>query len=902
LTKIDNMRVNSKLQKIIFFVVLSLLGVCPVCSQHIEINGLQCEYQENPLGLDTPTPRFSWQLFVADPIRGLRQGTYHILVASDQTLLNEEQADVWNSGQIASSQSVLVSFAGKELESSRKYYWKVRVSDKEGVLSTWSQPASFTTGLLHPGDWSDAWWIQYPDAPRGKHIWFRKTLSIDAPVRSALIHVASIGYHELYVNGKKADDRVLAPALTRLSTRALYVTYDIADLLQQGENVIALWHAPGWTLNTFVNLPSAIRVQLKVWTTDDKKINLSSYDDWLCAISNSENNVPRTRPENHGGERIDARDYLPNWNKPGFDDKGWAKAVRVDYQPLMCAHSIEPTRIIDTIQPIGISGGDDAYRIDMGKNFTGWVKMDFSGLSSGDVVTIKVSDDEKTIQDCGQMSQYISNGAEKETFCNHFNYIGGRYVTVEGLKRKPELTEITGYALGTDLKRTGHFFSSKPFFNQIYETDLWTFRANTTEGYTSDCPHRERMGYGEVATATSWGIAFPNYRAGAFYNKVVRDWTDAQEGNGWFYHTAPLGNKDFGGPMWSSAGLNVSWEHYLQYGDRQILDLIYPSARRWLDFLHSNTENGLLAPYNGRKEFFLGDWLAPGGLLDWGDSPNAKFFNNCVYVMNLQTFIRIAGILNHQDEAVVYSKRLDALKSRIHETFFHPESNTYMDGRQVYMAFALLTGIVPDHLRQAVADSFNTDLSELHPYLDMGSSGISVLLKYLTSHPENGAVVARHLSSVTEPSYGYFIARGENTWPEYWNSDVESRIHTCYTGIASWFIKSLCGIRPDPAHPGYQQFIIQPVIVSEVTFAEASVESPYGQIRSRWERRKNKVELSVTVPPNSTATVYIPAKDMKSITENGVKVDKIKGVTPKGMEGEYAVVIVEGGKYRFEVK
>ncbi|KAA6317178.1 hypothetical protein EZS27_032628 [termite gut metagenome] len=410
------------------------------------------------------------------------------------------------------------------------------------------------------------------------------------------------------------------------------------------------------------------------------------------------------------------------------------------------------------------------------------------------------------------------------------------------------------------------------------------------------------MGYGEVATATSWGIAFPNYRSGAFYNKSVSDWIDAQEGNGWIYHTAPLGNKDWGGPMWSSAGLNVSWEHFMQYGDRQILELIYPSAQRWLNFLHNNTENGLLVPYNGRKEFFLGDWIAPGGLKDWGGSLNATFFNNCVYVMNLQTFIRIAGILNRQEEAAVYSKRLETLKSRIHETFFHSESNTYLDGRQVYMAFSLLMEIVPDNLRQSVAESFIKEFRENRPYLDMGSSGISVLLKYLISNPEYSSVAALHLSSVTKPSYGYFIARGETTWPENWTVDVDSRIHTCYTGIASWFIKSLCGIRPDSTHPGYQQFIIQPVIVPEVTFAEASVESPYGQISSRWERHKNKVKLSVTVPPNSTATVYVPAKDMKSITENGIKVDKSKGVTITGLEGGYAVVTVESGRYRFETK
>jgi alpha-L-rhamnosidase len=121
------------------------------------------------------------------------------------------------------------------------------------------------------------------------------------------------------------------------------------------------------------------------------------------------------------------------------------------------------------------------------------------------------------------------------------------------------------------------------------------------------------------------------------------------------------------------------------------------------------------------------------------------------------------------------------------------------------------------------------------------------------------------LNKTEFPGYGYFVDQGESTWPEDWKIDVPSKIHTCYTGISGWLIKGLCGIQPDTKRPGYKHFIIHPVIVDEVTFAKASVESSYGQIFCRWERQKDKdnITLSVIIPPNTTATVYVNEKPIE---------------------------------------
>ncbi|HKK17086.1 MAG TPA: alpha-L-rhamnosidase C-terminal domain-containing protein, partial [Opitutales bacterium] len=238
------------------------------------------------------------------------------------------------------------------------------------------------------------------------------------------------------------------------------------------------------------------------------------------------------------------------------------------------------------------------------------------------------------------------------------------------------------------------------------------------------------------------------------------------------------------------------------------------------------------------------------------------YFNNCVYALNLTSFIHIAEILGHEDDVAQYRPRLESLKQRTHDEFFDPERNIYVagrrEGRQVDLAFALMLGLPPEHLRPAILANFDKEISKTRPYLDMGSSGLPILLKFITEQYQGGEIVAVHLNKTTQPSYGHFLKRGETTWPEYWSVDVPSRIHTCYTGIASYFIKSLAGIRPDPEHPGFQSFLIEPLIVDELDFAEGETQSAYGKISSRWERSDSGLELAVTIPPNSRARFSIP--------------------------------------------
>jgi alpha-L-rhamnosidase len=380
---------------------------------------------------------------------------------------------------------------------------------------------------------------------------------------------------------------------------------------------------------------------------------------------------------------------------------------------------------------------------------------------------------------------------------------------------------------------------------------------------------------------------------------VVRNWRDVQTTDGWGRHTAPQPNDvHWGGAMWSSAGLNVAWEHYLHYGDRQILELIYPTAVRWLEFLHANVSNGLLRKYREHDGQFLGDWLAPDSRNEFGSSSQALYFNNCVYAMNLETFIKIAKLLNKPEDTALYGERLAELVPAIHAEFYDSITGNYSTGTQVQQAFAVITGLSEyDKLRTEA--SVTDDMRNKHPYFDMGSSGLPVLLRYLSERPETAELTASILNKTAYPGYGYFIAQGETTWPEDWKIDVPSKIHTCYTGIAGWLTKGLCGIQPDTDNVGYKHFIVKPSIVSQVDFAEATVGSPYGNIVSRWERRDGEIILSVTVPPNTSATVYIPAPHPDRVTESGKPLNEAEGVTQNGAENGYVSVNILSGKYEF---
>jgi alpha-L-rhamnosidase len=363
-------------------------------------------------------------------------------------------------------------------------------------------------------------------------------------------------------------------------------------------------------------------------------------------------------------------------------------------------------------------------------------------------------------------------------------------------------------------------------------------------------------------------MGLPCFASGAFYMKNVRDWSDMQFPNGSMYNIAPQAIYTWGGPIYGGANMNVAYEHYLAYGDRKILEEAYPVGKNWVEYLFRQTSDGLLKQYISDPGCYLGDWLAPGYRMEMGDSENARFFNICVHAFTLDCFIRIAQELGHNDEAVSYLEKLQAIRTKAHEKYFNPAINSYLNGDQVRTAFALYAGIVPDSLREAVSEHLEKDLAGEHPYFDIGSPSRYPYFKILLADRRFHEIVAGILAKTSYPSYGYFIATGETTLPETWESNLpghskgntSAHIHTSYVGISAWFIKGLAGIEPDKNDPGYRTVTIRPIVPQNLTYARASITSPYGKIESGWRKENGKVIYEITIPAGSKANIYLPDK------------------------------------------
>jgi alpha-L-rhamnosidase len=321
--------------------------------------------------------------------------------------------------------------------------------------------------------------------------------------------------------------------------------------------------------------------------------------------------------------------------------------------------------------------------------------------------------------------------------------------------------------------------------------------------------------------------------------------------------------------------------------------------RKWLDYLARSVDNdGILAAYENPSRF-LGDWATPHGS-EYGNTAPARLFNNCVYALCLDSFVRAAGVLGRAADVEVYSARLADLRRHVHRHFFNPETKTYLDGRQLALAFPLHAGITPDEERAAVFANFVKEIGTSKPYLDTGSSGLPILLGFIIDQAGRPDLLFPCLTRTDEPGYGFFLKSGETTWPEYWKiRDEPSRIHTCYTGIAGYFIKAVGGIRPDPEAWGMKRFLIHPHLVGDLAHAKSASASPYGRIVSNWRRDGTGAIFEIEVPVNTTAKVFVPAARPEDVREGGRAAAVAPGVASLGMADSRAVFEVGSGVYRF---
>lgn len=940
------MRSRIKTTLVCFFGMILVLGLMSFTpsSDRVLVADLKCEYKTNPIGIDNASPRFSWKLIQEKQTRGQKQTAFQILVASSLTKLNDNIGDVWDSGKIETDQSLHNTYQGAPLVSAKKYFWKVKVWDASGTETKWSNDATFTMGLLNQNDWKGEW-ILKEDQSKSDHNWYRKTLTLTDNPSSALVFVASFGYHELYVNGEKITDNVANPASTFMKERISYLTYDIADKLKKGTNVIAVWHAAGWARWRRVpenrNIPFVFKAQAEI-VVGSQKISLGTDTTWKCKKSHSEY-YGDWDVLDFGGETIDDTKREENWSATSYDDSSWKQAVVYNYEVLnakipegnnlsialnsktnkevrgiyapiqvqLSAQMVEPQVRYITIKPIAVKNNNDgSYRVDMGENYTGFFEMNLYNGKEGDSILIEISDQTEVVMNWKQKSKYIYGKSGKGTFSNRFNVAGGRWITLKGLTYEPKLEDIKGYVITSNLKRTSKFESSSKLLNQIYETNLNTYLANTMDGILVDCPHRERRGWGEVTVAAMYGDALPNFDSASYLEQYLQFTRDAQLPDG--RARAVLNEEDRPFLMWKANNPLTIWETYSTFGDKKVLKDNYESVKKWMDWLYKNSNyetGGTLKVGKQEERTFpgLGDWCTPrGNFWTSSNSPEAVHFNNCLYAFMLDNAQKMATVLEETEDAKAYADRLKVQREATHKLSYNPENGKYVTGQQVDQAFALVSGVTPPSEKKKVYDNLVDNVLYKFPYYDTGSSGQALYTRYFTEYGERMDLVYELLQDKHHPSYGYFLEQGKTVWPERWSAVGNSQIHTCYTGIGGYFIKGFGGIRYNPEKLGMQHIIIKPAVVGDLTFANTEYESLYGNVKVLWTRKDQSATFQIEIPANTTAKVFLPAVHKKNIKEGNTTADKAKGITYVGTEqndavGNYVIYNIESGVYNFTV-
>ncbi len=875
----------------------------------LTVDRLRCEYLADPLGIDVRAPRLSWT--VASEQRRQRQTAYQILVASSRALMDADQGDLWDTAKVVSDETAHITYGGKPLVSRAACFWKVRAWDRDDKASAWSKPASWTMGLLEPGDWAAKWIGQSaetykkaePPAPL-----FRARFTLDAKPVRAVAYVAAMGYYELHLNGKAIGDDVCSPPVSDYNKRAYYQTHDVTDAVRQGANCLGVWLGRGWYCAEFpgVTHPGPIaRVQLEITLDNGTVVRVASDETWKTHPS-AVKALGDVRKGNLQGERYDAQAEVPGWDTAELDDSGWSNSAALEAPKVaLCAMMMEPNRVTETIAPVNIAKAPSKeYIIDFGRNLTGMIEFHLKG-KPGEAVRMmfmeRWDNEDKEWVDFKQHDEYVPRSKAKEVFRNRFNYHAFRYVKVSGLTAEPKPEDIKALFVRTDYASRGTFECSNELLNKIYKTTMYTFDCVTAGGVSVDCPHRERLGYGgdgQITTKT----ALYAYDLGALYTKWLGNWRDVQNPEtGELTNIAPYPHGAGGGPTWGAISVFLPWDLYLHYGDRRVLQDNYAMMKQYVAFLDSKSENGLLKPYGHEHYGFIGDWVAPGhdqGDGRWSPEEWRTFFNNCFCAYIADSVSKVAAVLGEAQDVTRYADKADAIRRATHARWFKPESNSYVDGGQAYLSFALLAGVVPENLRPAVLKNLEQTIVDTNKgHIDTGMHGTMFLFRCLNEERRDD-LICLVTGQKTYPGWGYMLEQGGTTMWERWDGE-RSRIHSTLLAAGEWFPRGLGGIKPDPAQPGFKHIILDPRPVADLTWAKASYDTIRGTVSSGWRRDGKKLEFNVTIPANTTALLRIPAADVKEVLENGHAISETPDIRLVKHEAGLAEYEVGSGNYHF---
>jgi alpha-L-rhamnosidase len=914
-----------------------------------KIGDLTCEYRTNPLGIDVTAPRFSWRM-VSDR-HGARQTAYRIHAASDPERLGEGKADRWDSGKIESDQSVHVAYDGRRLQSRERVYWNVMIWDESGSVSQ-SEPAWFEMGLLRRKDWKAKWiGAALIGGPRTTvpAPYLRKPFVLSGTIKAARLYVTALGLYECSINGQAVSDDVFTPGWTDYGKRVQYKVYDVTHVLHEGENAIGAILGDGWAVGhlgwdhrqKYTDRPRLL-AQLEIALLDGSVITVATDRTWKYQFG------PLVENDFLMGEAYDARLEMPGWDAPGFDDKSWLRVELFDDPGAARVATNGPTvRRIEKLTPVSdpVERGrfnSLRYIFDLGQNMVGRVRFRGSApagttirLRFAEVLDADGSLYTINLREARATDVYTFKGEGEEVWEPRFTFHGFRYVELSGYPGEATRDTITGIVLHSEMAPIGEFECSDPLINQLQHNILWGQKGNFVDVPT-DCPQRdERQGWTGDIQVFAHTAAF-NLNIASFMTKWMQDVADSQSEQGCIPPIVPkaIAHTDDGGPAWADAAIICPWTVYLAYGDKRILENNYMSMTRFMDFMLATSPGYIrCAPeYEGWPGF--GDWLSINA-----DTPR-DLIGTAFLAYDASLMAQIAVLLGKARAAAQYRKLFADVKEAFGDRYLKgsklPEVSALasplrqmMDGAdslsrgtlkavdygpvtsevfntalftptQTSYVLALHFNLLPEKLRSLAAAELVTDIERRGMHLSTGFVGSPYLPHVLSSSGRLDTAYAL-LSQKTWPSWLYAVAQGATTIWERWDGwteengfqdpEMNSFNHYAYGAIGAWLYNTVAGIEIDPEQPGYKHAILRPQPGGGLTHASGKLKTPYGDLISEWKIDNGTFNWMVVVPPNTTATVHLPAKDGQKITLNE---QAVSGAVHEIVAGRYRFVVDSG--------
>ena len=886
---------------------------------------LTCEYRIDPLGIDNPQPRLSWKLMSHE--RGQRQSAYQILVATAPEKLTPGRADLWDSGRIPSDRTTLLEYRGVPLASRTACYWKVRCWDMDQAPSPWSEPASWTMGLLRPGDWQ-AQWIGYDkNRPQWKDpnhtvlppaVFLRKEFTAPKQVRRALVYASALGIYDLHLNGGKVGNDYFAPGWTDYDKRVYYRAYDVTGRVNPGDNVLGIILADGWYAGYvgfaghkrehYGRFPRAL-AQLEIEYTGGSHQTVATGPDWQASYG------PILEADFLMGEVYDARQELRSslnypersgWDHPWCDTGKWDRVnVGAGKPVLLQAYPSDPVRVTQELKPVAITEPKPGVFIfDLGQNFAGIVRLRAKGqpgeritLRYGEILDANGGLFTKNLRSARATDTYICGGDGVETWSPRFTFHGFRYVEVSGYPGRPGPEAVTGLALNSDMKRTGEFACSNEMVNKLYCNLTWSQRSNYLE-IPTDCPQRdERLGWtGDAQIFIRTGSY--NYDIGPFFTKWLVDLRDGQHPEGGFPSVAPTRPlPEWGVNAWADAGVICPWVMYQVYGDKQLLADSYPSMVKWVEFQRKNSDK-LIRPNKG-----YADWVAVGS------STPPTVVNTAYFAHSADLVARAARVLGRNTDARKYEQLFGMIRQAFTKNFVAPDGRIRGDSQTGYV-LALAFELLPAEKRPQAIQYLIEDIQKHDNHLTTGFLGLSMLMPVLSTSGHTDTAYALLLQE-TFPGWLYSIRQGATTIWERWDSythekgvnpsGMNSFNHYSFGAVGEWMFRTILGIDTDG--PGFRRLIFRPQVGGDLTWARGHYDSISGPIESAWKITpikgdQSRFDYRLSIPANTTAILYLPGK-AASIREGGRPLAKAAGVKFLRQEGHTAVLEVASGDYAF---